>query len=117
MDTWQAFDSFKVSDPRADYVPLDALLTALHFCDLNPPVSQLDALVADIDTDGSGRIEWEEFRTYCAKFDETKANEEEIRAAFMLFDKDGSGYLDVSEFAAVMSSGGDALSDDELRRW
>ena len=116
MEPVRAFQEFKVEDPRGDYIPQQLLLTALHFCDLNPPVSQLDALVAEIDTDGSGRVEWEEFRTYCAKFDDTKVNEAELRATFAMYDVDGSGYLDHDEFRAVLRSGKEKLSNREVQR-
>ena len=116
MEPLRAFQEFQVEDPRGDYIPQQLLLTALHFCDLNPPVSQLDALVAEVDTDGSGRIEWEEFRTYCAKFDDTKVNEAELRATFAMYDVDGSGYLDHDEFRAVLRSGKEKLSNREVQR-
>jgi Ca2+-binding EF-hand superfamily protein len=40
--------------------------------------------------------------------------EEEMRAAFQVFDRDGSGTISAEELRNVMKSLGEALSDDEI---
>ena len=116
LDPLQAFQHFKVEDARGDYIPQSTLLTALHMCDLNPPVSELPDLIAEIDSDGSGRIEWEEFAAYCQRFEGTKANEAELRATFEAYDTDGNGYLDHDEFRTVLRGGSEPMSEVEVKR-
>lgn len=41
-------------------------------------------------------------------------SEEEIREAFKVFDKDGSGYIDSAELRQVMTSLGEKLTDEEV---
>jgi calmodulin len=41
--------------------------------------------------------------------------EQEMLAAFKVFDKDGSGTIDGDEIAKVMESFGEKLSDEELK--
>jgi len=53
-----------------------------------------------VDLDGSGSIEFPEFLTMMAKKIEDMAEvneEEEIREAFRLIDKDGNGYISANE--------------------
>jgi calmodulin len=40
--------------------------------------------------------------------------EEEIRAAFKVFDRDGNGTISVAELRQVMASLGEELTDDEI---
>ena len=41
-------------------------------------------------------------------------SEEEIREAFKVFDKDGSGFIDSSELRQVMTTLGEKLTDEEV---
>ena len=41
-------------------------------------------------------------------------SEEEISAAFAVFDRDGSGTISTSDFRHIMSNLGERLTDDEM---
>ncbi|KAF4671572.1 hypothetical protein FOL47_001444 [Perkinsus chesapeaki] len=64
----------------------------------------------EIDTDGSGMIDYEEFRKVLLKEDTPM-----LRRLFALFDSDGSGEIDVKEFIVGLSTYTDAPPKDKLR--
>lgn len=81
--------------------------------------SQVDEAVKELDTDGSGTIEFPEFEAYVIKNGLSKPTKEEfgedMRDAFEMFDADGDGYIDTEEFKAFMQMFGDQMSDEEIQ--
>ncbi len=55
-----------------------------------------------------------EFATIMSQKVKKSDVEAELKAAFQVFDKDGSGTIDVEELRHVMKSIGENLSDDEI---
>ena len=56
----------------------------------------LMSLIEEIDADGSGMLEIEEFLALCARFlveEDAEAVQEELREAFRLYDKNGEGFI------------------------
>ena len=71
-----------------------------------PP--DFDSMVAEIDSDGSGSIDYMEF--IAATMDRKLYNKRELCwRAFSVFDRDGNGKISIAEFANV-------LQDDSLQR-
>merc|ERR1739848_574145 len=117
------FDSKKQSFLSAD--DLDEILRAMGF---RPSAEELAAILAEIDEDGSGEIEFAEFCQLCAKFlvedpdIETMKRElkdalrglisellapltdEELDGIIAELDEDGSGTMDFDEFCEMMMS-------------
>ena len=50
-------------------------------------------IINEVDEDGNGTIDFEEFLQMMAKKMKDSDNEEELREAFRVFDKDGNGYI------------------------
>ena len=61
--------------------------------------------------DNSGTIDFEEF---LAMVSQRVDYDEELRNAFYLFDKDGSGYISSSELKAAMNNFDENLTDEEI---
>lgn len=61
--------------------------------------------------DNSGTIDFEEF---LAMVSQRVDYDEELRNAFCLFDKDGSGYISSSELKAAMNNFDENLTDEEI---
>jgi calmodulin len=63
---------------------------------------------------GSGCIEFPEFLEMMAKRIQDVDEEEELREAFKVFDKDGSGSISKAELKLVMENLGEKLSPEEI---
>ncbi|CAI4229667.1 unnamed protein product [Auanema sp. JU1783] len=78
----------------------------------------LKQLIKEFDTDGSGEIEFEEFAAMVANFvvagEDNEGLEEELREAFRLYDKEGNGYINVSDLRDILRALDDNVSEDEL---
>lgn len=59
---------------------------------------------------GNGTIDFEEFLTMMARKMKETDTEEEMKEAFKVFDKDGDGFITVSELRQVMANLGEKLT-------
>jgi len=77
----------------------------------------LKQLIKEFDSDGSGEIEFEEFSALIARFvcnEDSGALEEELREAFRLYDKQGNGYINVSDLRDILRALDEKITEDEL---
>ncbi|KIY65364.1 calmodulin-like protein [Cylindrobasidium torrendii FP15055 ss-10] len=80
----------------------------------NPSESDLHDMINEVDSDGNGTIDFTEFLHMMSQRVRTEDTEEELRQAFKVFDKDGSGSISRVELEQVMKSLGENLSGVEL---
>ncbi|KAJ2695922.1 hypothetical protein FB645_006337 [Coemansia sp. IMI 203386] len=73
-----------------------------------------EELIRAVDKDGNGEIEFEEFLSLMAQYYNTSSEEDELREAFKVFDKNGDGVISADELRQVMTSLGERLSDEEV---
>jgi len=71
-------------------------------------------MIKEIDIDGNGTIDFPEFLTMMARKLQDSEGEEEIREAFKVFDKDGTGFISAAELRHVMTNLGEKLTDEEV---
>lgn len=86
-------------------------------------------MIAEVDANQNGTIDLEEFYVFMAAKMANEDKEEQIRQAFIAFDRDGNGYISRSEMKKVsvksigwlsnfsfkfMKSIGEKLSSEEL---
>jgi len=78
----------------------------------------LKQLIKEFDSDGSNQIEFEEFAALVARFimedEDSGALEEELREAFRLYDKQGNGYINVSDLRDILRALDDKITEEEL---
>ncbi|KAI5397774.1 Calmodulin-3, variant 2 [Lathyrus oleraceus] len=73
-------------------------------------------MISEVDADGNGTIEFDEFLNLMARKMKDTDAEEELREAFKVFDKDQNGYISASELRHVMMNLGEKLSDEEVKQ-
>jgi len=81
----------------------------------NPTDNELQDMINEVDADGSGTIEFDEFVQMMRKKSKDTNVEEEMRQAFKVFDQDGNGTISAQELKKVMQNLGENLSDEEIR--
>ena len=72
-------------------------------------------MIADIDKDGSGTIDFEEFLQMMTAKMGSRDTKEEILKAFRLFDDDNSGTITFKDLKRVAKELGENLTDEELQ--
>lgn len=70
----------------------------------NPSDAELRDIIDRNDLDHNGTIDFDEFLTMMAGMVQGSTMEDEMREAFQVFDKDGSGQISAEELKSMMSS-------------
>lgn len=81
----------------------------------NPTEGELRDMINEVDEDGNGTIEFEEFRIMMERKTRGTDPLEELRMAFKLFDKDNSGTISTNELRDVMRSLGGFIISFSMR--
>ncbi|RMZ88738.1 hypothetical protein DV736_g4030, partial [Chaetothyriales sp. CBS 134916] len=80
----------------------------------NPSETELRDMINEVDVDQSGAIDFDEFLKMMSTTLKPIDVDQETRAAFAVFDKDGSGTISADELRQVMKSLGEDLTDAEI---
>jgi len=110
----KAFDSFAQGKGYITPETVGAILRAMGqpFVD-----STLREMIAEVDEDGSGQIEFEEFIILASKFiveEDAEALQKELKDAFRLYDKEGNGFIPTSCLKEILRELDNDLSDADL---
>jgi len=79
-----------------------------------PTDEDVKGMVQEVDVDGNGTIEFNEFLQMMSKKMKEADSEEELREAFRVFDKNQDGFISSAELRHVMTNLGEKLSDEEV---
>ncbi|XP_017694939.1 PREDICTED: calmodulin, striated muscle [Lepidothrix coronata] len=108
-------EAFSLFDRDGDgSITTRELGTVMRSLGQNPTEAELRDMVGEVDTDGSGTVDFPEFLSLMARRMRDTDGEEEIREAFRVFDKDGNGYISAAELRHVMTNLGEKLTDEEV---
>merc|ERR1712084_153990 len=109
----EAFDLFDNDGSGA--ISVNELTSAMQSLGFDVKQAVVYNMVADLDSDGSGEIEFGEFLdVMTAKLSE-KNTREEIDRVFNLFDKDRSNELSVEEFMKICKEVGQDADEADVR--
>merc|ERR1719510_1489641 len=72
-------------------------------------------MIADIDDDGSGEIDFEEFLRMMTKKMLNKDPKEEMKLIFRFFDDDDTGKISIANLRRVAEEAGERMSDRALQ--
>ncbi|KAJ1392317.1 EF-Hand 1, calcium-binding site [Sesbania bispinosa] len=102
------------SDGSLTMLELAALLRSLG---LKPSGDQVQVLLANMDSNGNGTVEFDELvRTILPDMNaQVLLNQEQLLSVFKSFDRDGNGYISAAELAGAMAKMGQPLTYRELR--
>ncbi|XP_046582462.1 calmodulin-A-like isoform X2 [Haliotis rubra] len=79
----------------------------------NPTEAELQDMINEVDADGNGTIDFDEFLTMMCRRLNTYDEESELREAFDTMDRDQNGFISAAELRYTLTSMGDMLSDEE----
>lgn len=71
--------------------------TVMRSLGQNPTEAELRDMIAEVDADKNGTIDFPEFLSLMARKMKDSDSEEELREAFKVFDKDGNGFISAAE--------------------
>jgi Ca2+-binding EF-hand superfamily protein len=108
QELWEAFKEFDADN--SGVISPQELGEVMRSLGQNPNEASLHEMIKEVDVDGSGGIDFEEFKTLLiAKQGNRKSR---LKMAFSVFDEDNNGQITAQELQGVMSQFG--LTDKEL---
>jgi len=109
----EAFDMFDSN--KSGKITAEEIYNVMRNMGNELPLEEIKGMIAELDSDGSGEIDFEEFITFMqmTQTQEELTEEEEVIRAFQTFDKDGNGKLSLDEFKFILCSLGDKFTEQE----
>eukprot|EP00092_Neocalanus_flemingeri_P042476 GFUD01046432.1.p1 GENE.GFUD01046432.1~~GFUD01046432.1.p1 ORF type:complete len:152 (-),score=65.22 GFUD01046432.1:19-474(-) len=90
------------------------LLGVMRSMGQNPTEDELLALVMEVDVNGDGTIDFQEFLGMMKQKANEADQESDLKEAFMIFDRDKNGYIDMKELKQVANMLGATLTKEEV---
>ncbi|XP_055712564.1 troponin C, isoallergen Bla g 6.0201-like [Phlebotomus papatasi] len=111
----KAFDAF--DQEKQGFIEATMVGTILGMLGHQLDQKMLDEIIAEVDADGSGQIEFEEFATLAARFlveEDAEAMQAELKEAFRLYDKEGNGYITTGVLREILRELDDKITEEDL---
>lgn len=81
----------------------DDLCSVMRSLGENASESEVQEMIYEIDLDGKGAINFEEFVVMMARKSQTDDDEEDIKETFSVFDKNRDGFVTAREISEILS--------------
>eukprot|EP00164_Ancoracysta_twista_P001930 GFYU01002537.1.p1 GENE.GFYU01002537.1~~GFYU01002537.1.p1 ORF type:complete len:222 (-),score=52.85 GFYU01002537.1:132-797(-) len=109
-------EAYKLFDKDGNgKIDIDELDVIMRSCGITKSDKEIKQLMADADLDGSGTLDLDEFVAMMARWRKGSSSEEdEIKQAFKIFDKDKSGEVSIRELKDVFSSLSEKIMEDVI---
>ncbi|KAK3599650.1 hypothetical protein CHS0354_029111 [Potamilus streckersoni] len=108
-------EAFSLFDKDGDGdISVKELGSVMRSLGQNPSDKELEEMIKEVDVDGNGTIDFDEFLHMMGRKMKVTDTEDEIKEAFKVFDKDNNGLISPSELKSVMVNLGERLTDEEV---
>jgi calmodulin len=110
----KAFDTFAQGQT---FITPDMVGSILRMMGTAFTAETLAETIAEVDEDGSGEIEFEEFTILASKFiieEDDEDVQKELKEAFRLYDKEGAGYITTDILKQILHEIDDTLTPEDL---
>ncbi|XP_050523873.1 troponin C, isoallergen Bla g 6.0101-like [Daktulosphaira vitifoliae] len=113
----RAFDAFAQD---LGYIETNMVGTILQMLGHEVSEDRLQEIIAEVDADGSGELEFEEFVALAAGFltedepEDAEAMQAELKEAFRLYDKEGNGYITTVVLREILKELDDKITNEDL---
>jgi len=110
-----AFESFDTEGKGA--IGVETIGNILRMMGVKVKEADLKEIVDEVDDDGSGMLEFEEFTELAAKFLIEEDEEElknELKEAFRIYDKDGQGFITNDVLSEILKEIDPKLTEADL---
>jgi len=109
-------EAFSLFDRDGDgSITTKELATVIRSLGQNPTEAEIQDMIDEVDADGNGTIDFNEFLDLMAHKMKDLDSDEELREAFKVFDKDQNGYISAAELRHVMINLGEKLTEEEVQ--
>ncbi|KAJ9592219.1 hypothetical protein L9F63_001220 [Diploptera punctata] len=111
----KAFDAF--DREKKGCISTEMVGTILEMLGHRLDDDTLNDIISEVDADGSGELEFEEFVTLAGRFlveEDAEAMQQELREAFRLYDKEGNGYITTGTLREILRELDDKLTEEDL---
>ncbi len=113
MEFKEVFSLFdKDGDGTIDTNELGTVMRALG---QNPTSQEIDQMIEEVDVNGDGDIDFDEFCNLMIKKMRESEPEEELVEVFKIFDKDDNGKIDWYDLKEVFKELGEKVTDEDLK--
>lgn len=110
-------ETFKIFDRNNDgNISTTELGKIIRILRQNPTESEMQDMINEIDADGNGVIDFDEFLTLMGRIMKSsdQCDDEEFQEAFRVFDLNSDGFITANELHSVMTSLGEKITNDEI---
>ncbi|KAG0547651.1 hypothetical protein BDA96_01G098500 [Sorghum bicolor] len=110
-------EAFSLFDKNGDgCITMEELAAVTRSLGLDPSDQELNDMMSEVDTDGNGIIDFQEFLSLIARKMKDGDGDEELREAFEVLDKDQNGFISPIELRTVMTNLGEKMTDEEVEQ-